>query len=229
MKHARREISVALAILALAAVLAVAAPGYFSSANLRDLFLANLPVLLIAVGATLVILTGEIDVSVGSLFAVCSLVAGVSATRGLTTMMAGLAACVAGAGLGAVNGSLVAYAGVPSIVVTLASMVALRDGVRWITQGAWVQDLPPGFQWLGLTQWWYPVASGVLVFALIVAVAWALRNLAAGRAIYFRQAPGATKQLVAEALGNLYVDIHIPLEDVAPPEPSAVPPVGLAA
>ena len=108
MKHARREISVALAILALAAVLAVAAPGYFSSANLRDLFLANLPVLLIAVGATLVILTGEIDVSVGSLFAVCSLVAGVSATRGLTTMMAGLAGCVAGAGLGAVNGALIA-------------------------------------------------------------------------------------------------------------------------
>src|SRR5436190_23068679 len=104
MKHAHREMSVAVAILALAAVLAVAAPGYFSSANLRDLFLANLPVLLIACGATLVILTGEIDVSVGSLFAVCSLAAGVSATRGLTTPIAGGVACAAGAAFGAVNG-----------------------------------------------------------------------------------------------------------------------------
>ena len=48
MTLARRELSVALAILALAAVLAAAAPGYFSPENLRDLFLANLPVLLIA-------------------------------------------------------------------------------------------------------------------------------------------------------------------------------------
>ena len=184
MKHARREISVALAILALAAVLAVAAPGYFSSANLRDLFLANLPVLLIAVGATLVILTGEIDVSVGSLFAVCSLVAGVSATRGLTTMMAGLAACVAGAGLGAVNGSLVAYAGVPSIVVTLASMVALRDGVRWITQGAWVVDLPADFQWLGVTPAAYLAVLACLGVSVLAAVAWSMRYVAAGRAVY---------------------------------------------
>ena len=184
MKHSRREISVALAILALAAVLAVAAPGYFSSANLRDLFLANLPVLLIAVGATLVILTGEIDVSVGSLFAVCSLVAGVSATRGLTTMMAGLAACVAGAGLGAVNGSLVAYAGVPSIVVTLASMVALRDGVRWITQGAWVVDLPADFQWLGVTPAAYLAILACLGGSVLAAFAWSMRNVAAGRAVY---------------------------------------------
>ena len=51
--------------------------------------------------------------------------------------------------LGAVNGALVAYARIPSIVVTLATMVALRDGLRWVTQGAWVQDLPADFQWLG--------------------------------------------------------------------------------
>ena len=47
----------------------------------------------------------------------------------------------------------------PSIVVTLATMVALRDGLRWVTQGAWVQDLPPGFQWFGLPQAAYPVVA----------------------------------------------------------------------
>ena len=58
---------------------------------------------------------------------------------------------LAGAALGALNGALVAYARMPSIVVTLATMVALRDGLRWATEGAWVQDLPPAFQWFGLT------------------------------------------------------------------------------
>ena len=57
-----REISVAGAIALLALVLAVAAPGYFSPGNLSDLFLSNLPVLLIALGMTLVIVTGEIDI-----------------------------------------------------------------------------------------------------------------------------------------------------------------------
>ena len=55
------------------------------------------------------------------------------------------------------NGALVAYVRIPSIVVTLATMVALRDGLRWATDGAWVQDLPATFQWLGLTQAAYPV------------------------------------------------------------------------
>ena len=46
---------------------------------------------------------------------------------------------------------------IPSIVVTLATMVALRDGLRWVTQGEWVQDLPPDFQWFGLRR---PRANG---------------------------------------------------------------------
>jgi rhamnose transport system permease protein len=72
----------------------------------------------------------------------------------------------------------------PSIVVTLATMVALRDGLRWWTQGAWVQDLPPGFQWFGLPQSAYPlVACGLVVF-LHGGTAWVMRNLAAGRAVY---------------------------------------------
>ena len=64
----RREISLIVAILAIGAVLAVVAPGFFTLANLRDLLLANMPVLIVALGMTLVILTGQIDISVGSQF-----------------------------------------------------------------------------------------------------------------------------------------------------------------
>jgi rhamnose transport system permease protein len=180
----RRELSLAAAIAALSAVLALAAPGFFTIANLRDVTMANLPVLIVALGMTLVILTGQIDISVGSQFAICSVVAGVAAKSGLPVPLAGAAACLAGAAMGAVNGALVAYGGIPSIVVTLASMVALRDGLRWITQGAWIMDLPPGFQWFGRSQpasEWMTVAAAAL---LVLAAAWGLRNLAAGRAVY---------------------------------------------
>ena len=120
--------------------------------------------LIAAVGATLVILTGEIDISVGSTFAVCSVVAGTLATIGAPMPAVVLGALAVGAMIGAVNGVLVAWLHIPSIVVTLAAMVTLRDGLRWITQGAWVQNLPASFQWFGLTQQAYPaIAVGIAV------------------------------------------------------------------
>lgn len=180
----RRELSVAIAIVALAIVLAFVAPSYFSAENLRDLFLVNMPVLVVAIGATLVILTGQIDISVGSAFAVCGVVGGVAAKAGMPAAAAGLVACAVGAVLGALNGVLVAYGRIPSIVVTLATMVALRDGLRWTTQGAWVENLPPRFQWLGVTQASFPIATGCGVATLLLAIAWGMRNVTAGRAVY---------------------------------------------
>lgn len=179
-----RERAVALTIVALSAALAFTAPGYFAPENIRDLFLANLPVLVVALGVTLVMLAGEIDISCGSVFAVCSVVAGVVAKETGSTVAAFAAACTTGAALGALNGALVAYARIPSIVVTLAAMVALRDGLRWATEGAWVTDLPRGFQWLGLSpQSFLLVAVGVSV-AGIGLIAWVLGYTAAGRWVY---------------------------------------------
>lgn len=160
------------------------APGFFSGANLRDLAIGNAPALIVAVGMTMVIVAGHIDISVGSQFAVCSVAAGLIAKAGVPMPLLMLSVPVIGALLGAVNGVLVARFRIPAIVVTLAMMVALRDGLRWTTQGAWVQNLPANFQWLGLGQntgQWLIVAAAAITF---VGFAWALKNLAGGRAIY---------------------------------------------
>ena len=180
----RREVSIAIVIVALGLVLAALAPGYFARENLSDLFLSNMPVLIVAIGTTLVILTGNIDISVGSVFATCGVVAGVVAKTSGSVAAAVVAACVTGAFLGTVNGVLVTYVRIPSIVVTLATMVAWRDGLRWWTEGAWVQDLPPGFQWFGLPQAAYPLVACASVVLLQAATAWVMRNLSAGRAVY---------------------------------------------
>src|SRR3954471_2913052 len=135
---AARETSVALAVVALALLLALLAPGFFARDNLADLFLANVPVLIAALGMTLVILTGHIDISVGSIFACCAVASGVLAKAGLPMAAVLAASCLLGAVLGLVNGSLVALVRIPSIVVTLATMIALREGLRWVTQGAWI-------------------------------------------------------------------------------------------
>src|SRR5918998_1486956 len=180
----KRELSALLAFVALLVLVALVSPSFFSGANLRDLALNNAPVLLVAVGMTLVILVGEIDISVGSQFAVCSVAAGWLAKEGVPVALLLPSVLLLGALMGAVNGALVGYLRLPSIIVTLAMLVAWRDALRWVTQGEWVQNLPPNFQWFGLgqaaAQWLIVgVALGVLA-----AFSWMSRNLGAGRAVY---------------------------------------------
>jgi len=179
-----RERAAALVLGALLAILAIAAPGFFSPDNLRDILMANAAVLIIALGMTLVVLTGEVDVSVGATFAVCAVVAGTLARDGLGMPAAVAAAIFVGAAIGFLNGALVGAMGLPSIVVTLAMLAILRDGLRWITEGAWVRDLPSAFQWFGFDQ----VTGRIIVIGsavILTALAgWLLRSIAAGRAIY---------------------------------------------
>lgn len=180
----RRELSVALALLALLGLLAVRAPAFFAAANLRDLLVGNAPVLVAAVGMTLLVLARQIDISIGSQFAVCGVAAGLLAKAGLAMPLVGLGAVLAGVLLGALNGALVAGLGLPAIVVTLATMVMLREGLRLATEGAWIEDLPAGFQWFGLGQ--HAGRTAVVAVAALVFVAFllGLRWLRAGRALY---------------------------------------------
>src|SRR5215210_3280944 len=100
----KRELSAALAFAALLVAVGIVAPAFFSGANLRDLALNNAPVLLVAVGMTMVILVGEIDISVGSQFAVCSVLAGVLAKAGVPVLLLPPLLVLIGAAVGAVNG-----------------------------------------------------------------------------------------------------------------------------
>jgi rhamnose transport system permease protein len=89
-----------------------------------------------------------------------------------------------GAGLGAVNGVLVAGLGLPSIVVTLATMVTLRETLRWYREGELVRNLPPAFQWFGLGQGTGQGLTIAAALAVWLVLAWSLRYVAAGRAVY---------------------------------------------
>ncbi|HEX9004168.1 MAG TPA: ABC transporter permease, partial [Blastocatellia bacterium] len=174
--------AVAYAVLLL--LVGIIAPLFFSAGNLRDLMLSNAPVLIIAVGMTMVILAGQIDISVGSQFAVCSIAAGMLAKSGLPMPVVALLIIIAGGLLGSINGWLVSRLNIPAIVVTLATLVAWRDGLRWATEGAWVQDLPVNFQWFGLGQTAGQVLIVTASLAVLLAFVWILRNLPGGRAIY---------------------------------------------
>ena len=163
----RRELSVAAAYVALLLVLAVAAPRFFRPEHLRDIVVSKSSVLVAAVGMTLVILCRHIDISIGSIFSICGVVAGLLSRAGLNIAVVVLGTLLAGSSLGAVNGVLVARLGLPSIVVTLATLVIWREALRYAREGEFVRNLPPGFQWFGAGQatgQWLVVAIALGVF-----------------------------------------------------------------
>jgi rhamnose transport system permease protein len=180
----RREIAVASVYVLILQLLAVAAPRFFAPDQLRTFAVQSAPVLVAAVGMTLVILCRHIDISIGSIFSVCGVVAGLLAQARLPMGLVILGTLSAGALMGAINGVFVARFGLPSIVVTLATMVIWRESLRYAREGEFVRNLPPGFQWFGQGQsagQWIVVSVAIVVFA---AFAWGLRNLIALRFVY---------------------------------------------
>ena len=178
-----RELTVAFALLALLLVLAVIAPAFFEAQPLLSRLTREAPTLIVACGMALVIISRQIDISVGSLFGVCGVCAGLLAAEQWPVALVVPAAIGLGALLGAVNGALVAGLRLPSIVVTLATMVIAREGLRWQRQGAFV-NLPDGLQWFGLTQRAGQFTLIGLALVILAALAWAMKNLAAGRFIH---------------------------------------------
>ena len=166
-------------------VLAVVAPGFFTFANQRDLVLANMPVLIVALGMTLVILTGQIDISVGSLFAICSVAAGVFAQAwACRRRWRARPRAWPGALLGAINGALVAWvrhsvdrgdAGHHGGAARWPALDhARRVGAGPAAEFSVVRAVADGQR----------AVTIALAVALAVGIGWGLRNLAAGRAVY---------------------------------------------
>jgi rhamnose transport system permease protein len=133
---------------------------------------------------TMVILVGQIDISVGSQFAVATVLAGWLAKGGVPALLWVPILVLIGALMGGLNGVLIGRLRLPSIIVTLAMLVAWRDALRWITGGEWVQNLPADFQWFGLGQRVGQCLIVAIAIVVVVVFNWMFRNLAAGRALY---------------------------------------------
>ncbi|MST93983.1 MAG: ABC transporter permease [Pedosphaera sp.] len=183
MKRHFRELSVACALGVLLLLLALFAPNFFDAQPLLSRLTAAAPKLVLACGVALVIISRQIDISIGSLFAVCTTCAGLVAAAKLPLPVAILASLGVGALGGALNGLLVAGLKLQSIVVTLATMVTMRYALLLSQQGVLI-NLPPGAQWFGL-----PMTAGQftvcgIALALLVLLAFGTKHLAAGRFIY---------------------------------------------
>ena len=179
-----REVSIAVFLGVIALVLLIFAPNFFSVGNLADILVNTSYVAIAALGGMLAILTGQPDISVGSILAICAITAGTLSKMGVPVFAVFLIACGVGATLGLINGLLVTRLGIHSIIVTLGTLSIYRGVLLYVTGGAWVYDLPPDFRQLGLGSVFgieNPIWVAVLV---LVAGSFVLRNTAWGRSLY---------------------------------------------
>ncbi|CAM5540638.1 ribose transport system permease protein [Aquamicrobium terrae] len=178
-----QEIVVLAAIVVLFVVVTAVNPRFVSANNLTTIFSGNAYIAVAAIGMAMVIITGNIDVSVGALIGVLATISGTLAVAGYPVWVAWLAPVLVGMAINSVIGVLVAYARIPSIVVTLGALSILRGGLISATGGTWISDLPPAFllaqkKLLGL-----PVPLVIMVVLTLLAAAW-MRYSAFGRSLY---------------------------------------------
>jgi ribose/xylose/arabinose/galactoside ABC-type transport system permease subunit len=131
-------------------------PELAHAGNLANLLSSMLPLLVVAVGQTFVLITGGIDLSVTSIMALSSVLAGSlitsdgGALSGPLAMPVGLAVMiVVGAGAGAMNGLAVSRFRMPPFIVTLAMMMLLSGAAIWFTQSKNIGGLPSSFTAIG--------------------------------------------------------------------------------
>src|SRR5579883_358474 len=157
-----REASVAAFTVALGVSLHVATGRFFSLENLTNVLLDSATTAIVALGMTLVILTGGIDVSVGSMLGVVSVAVGYATAAHWRLVPVSLAGIATGLLLGGLNGALIAYGGIMPIIATLGTLSILRALTFQLLRARWISDLPPTLQPLGLgTLLHVPVATWV--------------------------------------------------------------------
>ncbi|HBR1417368.1 TPA: autoinducer 2 ABC transporter permease LsrC [Klebsiella quasipneumoniae subsp. similipneumoniae] len=179
-----RELSAFFAIVALFAVLVALNPAYFSLQTLAMIFASSQILCLLALGATLVMLTRNIDVSVGSTVGLCAIAVGVALNNGYGLATAIAFALVIGALAGAFNGLLVVGLRIPAIVATLGTLGLYRGVMLLWTGGKWIEGLPDSLKSLSEPAFIGVSPLGWLVLALLLAGGWLLSRTASGRDFY---------------------------------------------
>lgn len=199
--HAGRELTILAILILLTVVVSLVNPNFLAKQNIFDILVNSSYIAVAAVGMTLIILTANIDISVGSMLAVCSIAAGLLAKTGMPMVFVFLLTVIVGGLLGGINGALTAKFKIPSIIATLGMMTILRGVILWLTKGYWIQNLPASFRGLGTGAIiGIPIPIAVMVTVIVFFLLW-LRYAQVGREIY---AVGSNRE--AARLAGINVD-----------------------
>lgn len=182
---ARNRVATLVGVLAITSLaIGMAAPGFLSLSTASVVLSNSLVLALVSLGSMIVILTRNIDVSCGSVLGLSAAVLGLALNAGASLPLA-IALCL-GTGVlaGAFNGLMVAYGGIPSIVVTLGTLGLFRGIMLVATGGRWIENLPQDLKALAGNLGFGVSALSFVVLGLTGAAWVLLRETRQGRWFY---------------------------------------------
>jgi len=179
-----RQMGPGLAVIIMGLALSLLSREFLTVSNLLNLLRQVSINAIIACGMTLVILTGGIDLSVGSVLALSSAVLAGLAAGGTPWPLALLAALALGAALGLFNGVIITRGKIAPFVATLGTMAIARGFTLVYTGGRPVTGLPSALRWLG-TGYVGPIPAPIIIMVAVFAVVYlVLAHTPVGRFIY---------------------------------------------
>jgi len=178
-----QEMILFFCLIALFIIVGAINPRYIAERNVSSIFLGNAYIAVAAIGMSMVIISGNIDISVGSLIGVLATISGSLAVDGYPILFSWFVPLIVGAFVTGIMGFLVAYLRIPSIVVSLGMLSILKGGLISVTAGAWITDLPTGYGLSQMRPLGVPMPIYFMVLLTIGAALW-MRYSAAGRSIY---------------------------------------------
>lgn len=173
----------AVGLIALMVLVGLANPRFVAERNLLNIFQGNAYIAVAALGVSMVIMAGHIDISTGSLVGVLATVSGTLAVNGAPIWITWVLPVLLGMVVGAFNGFLVGYLRIPAIVVTLGMLSILKGGLIIVTNGAWITGMPPEYHLAQMKLLGIPMPIWFMVVLTILVALW-LRYSATGRSIY---------------------------------------------
>jgi len=180
------EMLTLLGFLVLFVFFSIASESFFTADNVSNIVRQVSINGILAVGMTFVILTGGIDLSVGSVMALTgTIIAGMMINSGLSPIVAILIGIILGAVVGYINGLFTAYARIPAIIVTLAMMEAARGLALLYTGGYPLSGLPDAYTFLGRGYLFGVIPMPAVIMLIVFIIAYIILNhLPIGRYIY---------------------------------------------
>nr|WP_277613446.1 sugar ABC transporter permease [Brevibacillus humidisoli] len=167
-----------IALVIIAIIFGVCTGGEFlSSRNLSNLFTQMSVIAVLAIGMTLVIVAGHIDLSVGSMVGLTGGIAAIlQVWYGWDTYLVVLSAVVVGAILGLWQGWWVAYRAVPAFIVTLGGMLIFRGGLIGLSKGQTIAPLEESFKQIGNSYLPYGLGYGLAALSILLLYGWTART-----------------------------------------------------
>ena len=160
-------------------------PQFLTVANQINLFQLSIEKIIVALVMTFVIINAEIDLSVGSMMGLVACTFGFLFQAGVDPMLAIGITLLVGLVGGALNGVFIAYVGLPSLVVTLATLIGFRGLARVLVEDRGITDFPQWFDSLGQQGLIGPVPFALIAFFILFAILWVvLQRSGFGRKTY---------------------------------------------